>query len=267
MRRKLARGWKRARQRLRPRDPQASALFVVGAQRSGTTMLLDALDAHSDTQVFHESDRRAFDDAWRLRPLAARRKLVEQARCRWVVMKPLLDVQHLDRLLEVHPGSRAIFLVRDFADVALSSVEKWGGMLRDAVLRVAVDDHSDHWMAERLPAERHGALRDMVGDEIDAPTAAALRWWLRNELFFDLLLDTRQDEVLPVRYETLVSSPEASLEAIFAFLGLAPTRRAVSRIAADRMGRGTEETIDPAVARRCRALEERLDAVIEARRS
>lgn len=273
----LARGWKHARQRLRPRRGDAAALFVVGAQRSGTTMLLDALDAHPDTRVHHESDRRAYDDAWRLRPLSERRALVEKARCRWVVMKPLLDLQHLDRLLEVHPGSRAIFLVRRPEDVAVSSVEKWGGVLREAVLRVATGDPGSHWLAERLPAARRGALVDMVCDGLDAPTAAALRWWLRNELFFDLALDTRQDEVLPVRYETLVRNPNAGMDAIFAFLGLAPARGAARRIASGRAGRdghaahagraahGQDVAIDAIVAQRCLALEARLDAVIAAR--
>jgi len=263
--RALARSWKHARQRMRPARDAATVLFVVGAQRSGTTMLLDALDAHPDTRVHHESDRRAFDDAWRLRPLSERRDLVERARCTYVVMKPLLDLQHLDRLLGVHPGARAVFVLRNPLDVALSSVEKWGDALRAAVSRVANEDPCSHWMAERLPRARREALREMAGNGLDTATAAALRWWLRNELFFDLALDTRQDEVLPVRYETLVQNPEAGMEAIFAFLGLPPAPRACRRIGPGRVGRGSDLELDVAVVDRCHALEARLDAVIAAR--
>jgi hypothetical protein len=104
----------------------------------------------------------------------------------------------------------------------------------------------------------------MVRHRLDALTAAALRWWLRNELFFDLALDTRHDEVLPVRYETLVQDPVAGMNEIFAFLGLAPTTRAVRRIGPGRIGRGRDLVIDATVSERCRALEARLDAVIAA---
>jgi hypothetical protein len=261
----LARNWKHLRQRLQPRYGAGAVVFVVGAQRSGTTMLLDALDAHRDTRIHHEHDRTAFDDTWRLRPYAERRRLVEGARCRWVVWKPLLDFQHLDRLLEVHPGSRAVFLLRDPRDVARSSVEKWGESMLQVVRRIATQDACTHWMAERLPAERRDELASMAHEGLDPVSAAALRWWLRNQIFFDLALDTREHEVMPVRYETLVREPDATLDGIFAFLDLAFAEGASRHVVADRVGRGRDATLDPVVAERCRALETRLDAVIAAR--
>ena len=55
--------WRHAkvwRQRLRPR-PVAQHVFVAGMQRSGTNLLMDVLDASAATQVFHETDPRAFE--------------------------------------------------------------------------------------------------------------------------------------------------------------------------------------------------------------
>jgi len=264
LRRRLARMYKRAAQRLRPRAETTSALFVVGAQRSGTTLLLDALDAHPDTRVHHERDRGAFDERWRLRPLAQRRRILERARCRWVVWKPLLDFQYTDELLDVHPRSRAIFVLRDPRDAALSAFEKWGDAMLRGVRRLAAEDPCTHWMAERLPATRREELAALVHPGLDGVSAAALRWWLRNTLFFDLALDTRPEQVLPVRYETLALEPEATLAELFAFLELAPAPRAHAIVSDAPVGRGLDVVLDPAVAERCRALEERLDAVIAA---
>ena len=50
---------KLGRQRLLPR-PVQQHVFVAGMQRSGTNLLMDVLDASHATQVFHETDPRAF---------------------------------------------------------------------------------------------------------------------------------------------------------------------------------------------------------------
>jgi hypothetical protein len=261
----LARRAKQLRQLPRRRGA-ARACFVVGAPHSGTPLLLACLDAHRDTLVFHEGDAAAYDDAFRLHPVARRRRLVERARCAWVVWQPLLDFQHLDALLAVHPGARAIFVVRDPRDAARSSVEEEGNAMQRLMRRLASRDPGAHWLAERLPEERHETLRKLARANLDPHSCAALCWWLRNELFFDLALDTRHDEVLPVRYEALVQAPDEALADVFAFLGLSHAERAVRLTAADRGGRGRNVALDPAVAQRCRALETRLDAVIAARR-
>jgi len=265
VRRAARRAWTRTRkavaQRLRARAERTRVLFVVGVQRSGTTMLLEVLDAHPETRVHHEHDRAAFGPDWRLRPLEVRRRLVSRARCRWLVLKPLFDFQHLDRLLEEHPGSRAIFVYRDPRDAALSSTEKWGASLANVVRRLAHEDACTHWMAERLPAQRRATLREIYHPGLDAASASALRWWLRNEIFFDLGLEARGDRVLPVRYETLAGDPQSGFARIFAFLSLAFDPGLVARVSGRSVGRAREVALEPRVAALCEDLERRLDAV------
>lgn len=270
VRRAARRAWTRARkavaQRLRARAEEARVLFVVGVQRSGTTMLLEVLDAHPETRVYHEHDRAAFGPDWRLHPLPVRRRLVASARCRWLVLKPLFDFQHLDRLLEEHPGSRAVFVYRDPRDAALSSTEKWGASLANVVRRLAHEDPCTHWMAERLPAERRETLARLYHPGLDAASASALRWWLRNAIFFDLGLEARGDRVLPVRYETLVGDPGAEFRHLFAFLGLEMGPGLARRVSGRSVGRARAVSLEPGVAALCDDLERRLDAVV-ARRS
>jgi len=240
-------------------------LFVVGAPQSGTALLLDALDAHSDIRVHRQGDRRAFGRDGRLRDLAERRRLVEGARCRWVVFEPLLDLQHLDQLLDVHPGARAVFVLREPRDAARSSFEQEGDAPLRSVRRLTREYPCSHWTAERLPEARADELTGLVHPGLDGVSAAALLWWLRNEIFFDVALDVRHEEVLPVRYESLVGEPESELAELFAFLGLEPTPRAHHRISDLPVGGGRDVVLESEIDRRCRDLEQRLDAVIAAR--
>ena len=54
---------------------------------------------------------------------------------------------------------------------------------------------------------------------MDPHTAAALFWYVRNDLFFRLGLD-RRDDVLLVSYASMVAGPHAEAERICAFLDL-----------------------------------------------
>lgn len=264
--RTLRRGAKHARQRLGP-EAEARALFVVGAQRSGTTMLMDVLESLPDTRVYQEYDRAAFLPDWHLRPLAERRRLIERARCRWVVFKPLFDTQHTDRLLAEHPGSKALFPFRHYRDVARSSVVKWGEAMRNAVRRLATEDPCDHWMADRLPSERKVRLAGLFHEGLSLESAAALRWWLRNEIFFDLDLAARRDRVRLVHYEALVGEPREGFAALFDFLGLDPGTAVLSRVSSRSVAKGRDAEIEDAVAALCDDTQARLLAAFAAQQA
>ena len=263
-RRLLRRGGKSIAQRLRPAADAPRALFVVGCQRSGTTMLMDVLDRTPLSWVYQEYDRAAFRD-WKLRPAEVRRELLARARAPWVVFKPLYDAQRLDELLAEHPGSRAIWVTRDWRDVAISSARKWGARLPLVVDRLVDEDECDHWMADRLPADRRARLAELRHPGLSIDTAAALRWWLRNEVYFDLALHERSERLLSVRYETLVASPDEAFGRLFRFLDVTPELAwyAEVRPVARRPRRDLD--VDAPVAELCDALLARLDAASEVR--
>ena len=48
-------------QRVVPRPPVRTYVFVAGMQRSGTNMVMDVLERSLGTDVYHENDPRAFE--------------------------------------------------------------------------------------------------------------------------------------------------------------------------------------------------------------
>ncbi len=142
--------------------------------------------------------------------------------------------------------------------MARSWTAKWGDALHAPLRRVAREEDCDHWLAERMPPERRRLVAEIFHDDLSIPSSAALRWVLRNELFFDLDLPQRSDRVLPLRYEDLVGVPEAAFGALFDFLELPFDARYVADVAPrPKVRRGSIE-IDPRVRECCEELSLRL---------
>ncbi|MDP9341273.1 MAG: sulfotransferase [Actinomycetota bacterium] len=270
-----ARAWGRARRTTRRaakyagqlgtgRRGRAAPVFVLGCQRSGTNMLLAVLEASPETWTYNEDNPRAFR-RFRLRDLERISWLTERARCRSVAFKALCDSQHADRLLERFPQGRVVWLLRDCAPVADSAVRKWGdGQLR-LVRRIAGDAPFDHWLAERVPEPRRELVRELVARDLSLHSAAALKWYLRNELYFDRELDRVPDRAMLVRYEDVVADPEARFAEVFRFAGLGFDPAFVREVSGDR--RGPEPDIDPEVRELCDDLAARLDRVLQDQRA
>jgi hypothetical protein len=213
--------------------------FLIGAERSGTTLLRLMLDGHPDVAWPSEFD---FALEWPEARAGAWPDLVDywsvlsesrQARqCRIVIRaeldfpllvrslfdqlasrsrKPICGVtahRHFDRLQELWPDARFIYLVRDGRDVARSHVEMgWAGNVWAAasVWRAAEAD----WrrLCARVPAERRAE----------------------------------------VRYEDLIREPQRELTRVCDFLGVA-----YSPAMLDYPSRTTYSAPDPSVAERWR---------------
>lgn len=187
-------------------DAVARSFILFGALRSGTTLLrlmidghprincpgemdflIDYLDAsgHYDKSAL-EANRiyRAHEALYPDQPLddPAPGDFVARVAGPEDGVAALILHRHLDRALEVFPGMRVVHLMRDPRDVARSSIGMgWAGNVYYGV---------DHWI---------GTQRD----------------WQRAKT----LMETPQH--LVVFYEDLIKSPEETLGAICAFVGLA----------------------------------------------
>ena len=209
---------------------RASAVIVLGVSRSGTTLLRQMLNHHSELAIPGESYfivplweryRRRQKTAALLADLgcvgrlrrwgidlekvhssipdgagfaeviqAVYRNYAESRRKRRFGDKTPLYIQHLDILEFVFPGAQYIHIVRDGRNAALSSDK----------------------MAHR-PARFNWFLPRGLGD-------FAFRW--RNEVLGARRFGTTvtNGRYLEMRYEDLVAEPEARLREISSFLGL-----------------------------------------------
>jgi hypothetical protein len=241
---------------------RAVPVFLVGLQRSGTNMVVRGLEASPEFEVHNENDRRAFD-RFRLRPLPEVAAIVERSRHHFVLFKPLCDSHHtaeiLDGLGTASPG-RAVWAYRSVDGRVASALAKFGDTNLRVLREIAAGEGRDRWQAQCLSPASLELIGSFDYETMTPATGAALFWFVRNALVFELGLDRRPD-VTVVSYDALVAEPEARMEELCAFLGMAYDPCLAAHIEARSAATRQQLEIDPRVRERCTELEARLHAL------
>jgi hypothetical protein len=256
-----------AKWRWRRSHPQipgsATPVYLVGLQRSGTNMLARGLDTAPEFEIHNENDRAAFD-RYMLRDDAAIGRIVTASRHQFVLFKPLCDshrVTHLlDSIATPSPG-RAIWAYRDVDGRARSAVSKFGRNNLLVLGDIAAGRQAGMWQAQGLSGATLEQLRSFDYATMTPVTAAALFWWTRNGLYFELGLD-RRDDILLTSYQHVLASPSSAMQSICRFLGF-PFRPELIEHIAPRAPSGQRQLeIDPRVRALCDQLQDRLDEAL-----
>ncbi|MCC6493236.1 MAG: sulfotransferase domain-containing protein [Pirellulales bacterium] len=233
-------------------------LFIVGCQRSGTTLIGNILAQDLRAAVLQEQSCITRGSSLRLRPHAEVQRLLHGLRAPLVVAKPIVESQWTPELLQHVAGSRALWMHRHYRDVVRSNVKRFASQVEG--LRMAATGAPPSWRNERLSPATQEILRRHFHEDIRREDAAALGWYARNVLFFELGLDSRRDVML-CRYEELVSCPDAVLGRIYSFIELAPPRRRITGDVDTRsVGLGEQSQISPSIERLCEGLWQRFDS-------
>ncbi|MBV9933489.1 MAG: hypothetical protein JO367_04240, partial [Actinobacteria bacterium] len=249
--------WQR-RRRHGVQPGQATPVWLVGVQRSGTNMVVQGLTASPAFEVHNENDRRAFEH-FRLRPDPVVRAIILSSRHRYVLFKPLCDSHRVDELLTLGtpmPG-RAIWAYRNVDDRVRSALAKFGDNNLQVLRQIADGTGTGRWQAQRVSTANLELIKSFDYDRMTPASAAALFWVMRNSLYFDLGLD-RRDDVLLSSYDALVADPAAAMRQLCTFLGMEWDPRLVAHV--EERPRVAELEIDPRVRAACRELSERLEA-------
>nr|MDT0658530.1 hypothetical protein [Micromonospora sp. DSM 115978] len=262
---RVAGAWSKGRWRWRHGVPRGTAVpvYLVGLQRSGTNMLVRGLEAAPEFEVRNENDRRVFH-RFQLRGDDVLAAAIRRSRHAYVLVKPLCESHRVDQLLalpQVAPG-RAVWAWRDVDDRARSEVAKFGDANLRALRAVADGSIGGRWQGQRLDRDAYELIHGFDYDRMDPHTAAALFWYVRNELFFRLALD-RRDDVLLCSYDALVIDPEGYTRRLCAFLGL-PYRPVMSAHVDRRTPVRDKLPIEPRVRELCDRLTARLTATHQA---
>lgn len=210
--------WRRGkflRQRLLPR-PVARHVFVAGMQRSGTNLLMDVLDASADTQVFHETDPRAFE-RYEMRDLAVIRALAQHCPAPLFVIKALCELDRIKPLMEIFVPAQTLWVVRDWRDSVHSAVKSFGNFVPQWA-RLAQGDSND-WRGRGMSPATRELLTALYRPDASEAEGAAIMWFYRNALFFEQQLGA-DPRVRVVFYEDLVQHPLREVAAVYSFLGL-----------------------------------------------
>jgi hypothetical protein len=262
--RQAARSRKHLWQRMNlDRNGPKTPLFVVGNQRSGTTMLMKVLEKSRYMRVYQEHSRKAFGTNWRLLPPETIHSLIDNSYAPVVVFKPLTDSHLTDQLLTEYKNSKAIWIYRTYVDVANSAVNKWGEHLKDVMHQITVGDWEKlGWRGERLSEENIALVKQLYSPQMTFQEAAALMWYLRNQWYYQLNL-VDDPRVLLVRYENLVAEPKAGVVRIFDWLGAQFEPEIVEDVSERSVGKGKHLVMSPAVQQVCDDLLNKLNATYQ----
>lgn len=192
-------------------------VFVAGMQRSGTNMLMDVLERSWLTDLYHETDSRAFD-TYEMRQRPAIHALVRRSRAPVFVIKALCEMDQIRSLLDEFTPAKSVWMVRDYNDAVSSALVSFRNFTQQ-VGRIATDRNSDSWRGRGMSDMTHALVCRLYTPEMNAASAAALIWYFRNVLYFEQGLQ-HDPRVFLAHYEDMVTAPENEFPRIFDFLGL-----------------------------------------------
>jgi hypothetical protein len=245
------------RQRVLPR-PVAQHVFVAGMQRSGTNLLMDVLDASADTQVFHETDARAFE-RYQMRDPAVIRQLAQQCPAPLFVIKALCELDRIKPLMATFSPAKTLWVVRDWRDSVNSAIKSFGNFVPQWN-RLAQGDAND-WRGRGMSDPTRELLAALYHPDASEAEGAAIMWFYRNALFFEQQL-AADPRVRVVFYEDLVRHPMREVAAVYDFLGLQGfNQRVAGRIHARSVKHRSPPDIAPAVMSLCDELLARFRAL------
>jgi len=231
-------------------------LFIFGCQRSGTTLMTKIFNRDLNSKVYEEHSILSSLDINRKRldpPNMVREKLQEN-RASLFVLKPLVESQNCNSLLEEYPNSKGLWMFRNYNDVINSNIKKFGIKNGIKDIKPIVDNTKNNWRSEQVSEETKTIIRKFYNENMNPYDAAALFWVVRNRIFFEKNLDKNQ-RIKKCRYDDLVLNPSKVMKSIYQFLNLSyPGRTCTIGIHSNSIGKGKKIHLTPEVEKICQDL-------------
>ena len=241
-------------------------VFILGCQRSGTTVCQNAFRDSTKFHVYGEGSRLAMTPEWRLRSYSDIDRLMRSSRRKFLLFKPLNDSQLARDFLRQYAGLKIIWLCRSMPDTVNSAVRKWGAAQRDMVVWLGDilaagystetrQEKMASWpssaiYAERLSDDSREKLVRWTRGPVSDHDGAAIMWYLRNQLYFEQELDRNADTLL-ISYEALVQEPAQTMRKLCEFIGATYNDELVRDIHASSVGRSSSPSVAHHIQESC----------------
>lgn len=239
-------------------------VFLMGCQRSGTSMTSNIFNKDKNIRVYNEmkSSLNSEDRVTKIRLNShkALKNTFANSNFPVVLAKPLVESQNALNYLENFETLKVIWLYRHYRDVAASNIKHFGIDNGKANLKPIYNRAKSNWRSENLSEEIVDFVHSFELDSLGSYDAAALFWWVRNKLFFDQNLQD-QSKVLLCKYEDLVNSPLKSFQHLYNFIGITFTHPESTHIInAKAVGRGQEIKLNPTIQKACDKLYAKIES-------
>jgi hypothetical protein len=237
---------------------ERTPVFIVGLQRSGTTMVMDIFHLHPETEVFDEArDSRGFFD-FRLRDPQTVRQIIGESRYRFPCFKIIADSHILPSILDGLSHPKVLWMYREPGPNAASRLAKFPNGTA-AIRAVCEDRPGGGWFAEGVTPSMRRTLHGLDRSQFTDFDYACLVWWARNQLYFELDLAS-DPRVRLLRYETLVAQPESTMRALCDWMGMGWSQTSMRFVHARSMKKANLPRLDAQVELLCQDTLARLDA-------
>lgn len=242
-------------------------IFILGCQRSGTTLLTRIFERDWFARVFGEYSELSSDDSEygiRLNSLDRVGMELRDQRYPTIVTKPLVESHRGPELLAHFDNGHIVWLYRSFYDVAASDLFKFGERNGIDNIRPIIKRKKGNWRSEFVSNQTRELIEHFFSEDMNPFDAAGLFWYARNSLFFDtnVCSTASAKRVLILPYERLTSEPDLAMRSIYNLIGSKyPGQRLVAEVDPASVGKGKRRLseISDEVRQHCEHLLQRLD--------
>jgi hypothetical protein len=244
-----------------PVSKDKAVLCIIGCQRSGSTMMYEIFSKDPRSKVYGEFCNLNSDDKdhkIRLNAVAKVKSVIDSLGHPLVILKPLVESQHVDKLLALHKNVKCVWLFRNYRDVAASNIKKWGPMNGKNNLLPIINQEPSNWRSESLPPETVSTVKKHYDENMSSHDAAALFWWVRNSLYFHQHLFDNS-KIYTCNYKNLVSQPGVQMKELYQFIGVEyPTNSITDHVHANSVKKGKKIILSDGIEKLCQELYDNL---------
>lgn len=248
-------------------DTQKRLMFVMGCQRSGTTLMMHILEKDYATSIYHEQSGLSSGDKverLRLNSLDSVKKALARDRAHFIVLKPLVESQRTLELLDIFPNSKVLWMYRSYHDVVNSNLKRFG--LQNGIndIRPIAQGDPENWRSAGASDHVRAVVQEHFAEDMNLYDAGALFWYARNSLYFEQNL-MQNPHVMLCNYRDLARKPLRFMQEFYHFMEQDfPGAHIVADVKESSVGRGKHVELSPAIEALCANLYERMDAVYAA---
>lgn len=240
---------------------ESKILFIIGCQRSGTSLMNRIFTREPNTSVYREASQLSSKDPKKLRlnSFEEVKSALAKNYAPLIVIKPVVESQNALQLLENFPESKILWMYRNYKDVIKSYSKRFSGNRAIIDLKPIIEKDRKNWRAEKASDYVRSIIIRYFSEDMSQYDAIALLWFTRNQLFYELNLD-QNSKVFMCKYEDLVAHPIEMMKTIYQFLNINFQEiRGIDEVHSQSVGNGNALELSPSIEKLCNDLQEKLD--------